>query len=208
MWADQIEINNKTRKNVLDFLTEKPKVILTALVSVSILIIALAISVIMTSGSSLTDEVLTFQEKYATFFIGSIIILTTFILGKLFLATYFFLVFKIFRYYLEFKVIASVVLIISIIESLGELVNSVSTYFFSTEYLTYLINYLNTDSFWMNVVLRPIEIFNLLCLTLLTLAFKRLTSYPTILIVVIVLPVVVWQVMESSFEHIVDILFS
>jgi len=206
MWAEQME--TKTRKNVIDSITEKPKVILPALVSVTILIIALSISVIMTSGSSLTEEVLTIQERYATFFIGSIVILITFILGKLFLATYFFLVFKIFRYYLEFKVIMSVVLIVSIMESLGELVNSISTYFFSTEYITYLIHYLNSDNFWMNVVLRPIEIFNLLCLTLLILAFKRLTSYPTILIVVIVLPVVIWQVMESSFEHIVDILFS
>src|SRR5690606_34884500 len=195
MWAEQME--TKTGKNVIDSITEKPKVILPALVSVTILVIALSISVIMTSGSSLTEEVLTIQERYATFFIGSIVILITFILGKLFLATYFFLVFKIFRYYLEFKVIMSVVLIVSIMESLGELVNSISTYFFSTEYITYLIHYLNSDNFWMNVVLRPIEIFTLLCLTLLILAFNRLTSYPTILIVVIVLPVVIWQVMES-----------
>lgn len=208
MITDQMPLKMDRKKSLQDFFKEKPRIFFPALISLTILIISLFFSVITTTGSTLTDESLTTQERYLTFFISLILLIFSFLIGQLFLITYLFLAFKAFRHYLEFKLITSVILVLSIIRSLGELVNSVSEAFFSIKYLTYLTTYINSDSFWVNVTLRPVEIFNLLSLALLALILKKISSLPLLIISIIMLPIILGQIMQGSFSHLVEVLFS
>lgn len=186
----------------------KYKILLPTIISILVLIVALTISIIATSEEPSMDDSLNTPQSHWIFIFSVILILFLFLMGQSLLIAYLLVVFRVFRYYLEFKVIASVVLTISIIKSLGELVNVIYATFSSTSHFTYLIDYIHIDSFWMNVVLRPIELFNVLYIILLIRTLRKLMSISVFLIILIIIPVVFWQIVAGSFNHIGDILFN
>lgn len=183
-----------------------PKIFLPMSMSIALLIVSVIINLVFYDYTSniFMEQGMDKNENFLALTISSLLTFVLFVIESLLLASYLFLSIRIFNHYAAFKEWFSLVLFVSIVKSLGQLLEA----FNSTQHLNISTKLaeLFTGNWLLEGISRPFELFNIWSLVLLYFGIRQIVGLSAGKTVFIIGLVVVFDsVLGVGWSFITDI---